>query len=118
MDYTCYIYEPTYNKFKPQYYYAHMIQSSARSSPNLFNDFAHDAKLIMEYIGVTYLDQFPRDFIIMAHPPGSNLDVMLSTCGDLGFAVNHKKVVHKPPTNNLELMVREYHPLDTIGYHP
>ena len=85
--YTWYVYDPADNNVKLQYYYDCMIQFGA----TLFNDFAHGANLIMEYCGITYWP-LPQ-WICSSCIPGTNtcqtnLNIILSTYSDLGFAVN------------------------------
>ena len=83
-----------------------MIQFGARSSPHLFNNFAEAAKFVMERRGVSYVDHYLDDYVTAGpkdtHICDANLNIMLNTYQDLGFAVNSKKVV--PPTTEMEFL--------------
>ena len=80
------------------YYLSTVLPFGLRSSPKLFNDFAEAAQLTMKYQGASYVAHYLDDFITAGPPDSpecqSNLEVMLTVCDKVGFAVNPTKVVH------------------------
>ena len=106
LGYTFSFTDPSTQSQTKLYFYDKVLQFGCRSSPKLFSDFAIAANLVMKRNGVTYSDQYLDDFITVG-PPGSlickkNLDIMTSTCQELGFKVNPDKVVQ--PTTCLEFL--------------
>jgi hypothetical protein len=88
------------------YYISTVLPFGLRSSPKLFSDFAYATKLVMLNYGVSDVDQYLDDFITLG-PPSSvvcqqNMDLMLTVCQDVGFAVNLKKVAG--PNSVLEVL--------------
>ena len=90
----------------PEYYVSTVLPFGLRSSPKLFTDFAHATKLIMLYKGASMVEHYLDDFITLGPPDSSvcqdNLDLMLETCSQVGFAVNPNKV--KGPSTVLEFL--------------
>ena len=78
-----------------------------RSSPAIFLRYADTMAFVMEQRGASPVWHYLDDFWTCGYPgPGGgchhNLELMLSTCADLGFEVNPKKTVH--PCTKLELL--------------
>ena len=80
-------------------YLSTVLPFGCRSSPALFNEFAHTTQLIKR--GVTDCEHYLDDFITLSPPDSniraSNLDMMLKVCEDVGFEVNPDKVVEPTP---------------------
>ena len=91
-------FNPVTNAYCKEYYYDRVLQFGARSSPKLFNDFATAAEFIMHTNGATYAEHYLDDYITMGTANSSecadNLQIMIDTCGDLGFSLNPNKLCH------------------------
>ena len=99
-------YDPTTKLSQKEYYYDRVLQFGARSSPKLFSDFAMATKCIMHVNGATFAEHYLDDYITMGAACSSecadNLQVMIDTCGDLGFSLNPKKMCQ--PTTVMEYL--------------
>ena len=94
------------SKDSPMYYMSTVLPFGLRSSPKLFNDFADATQWIMLNNGTSFVDHYLDDYITLGPPDSSvchkNLDIMLETCTQVGFAVNPSKV--KGPATVLEFL--------------
>ena len=94
------------SKDSPMYYMSTVLPFGLRSSPKLFNDFADATQWIMLNKGASFVEHYLDDFITVGPPDSSvcqgNLDLMLRTCAEVGFAVNPSKV--KGPSSVLEFL--------------
>ena len=90
----------------PQYFMSTVLPFGLRSSPKLFNDLAQATEWIMIDKGVSVVYHYLDDYITLGPPQNSacqnNLDIMLQTCAEVGFAVNPRKV--KGPSTVLEFL--------------
>ena len=77
-----------------------------RSSPKCFTDFVHASKLMMEYQGVSYVNQYFDDYVTVGPPHvdicQSNVNMMLDVCDGIGFSFNLSKLVQ--PATKLEFL--------------
>ena len=77
-----------------------------RSSPKLFNDYADGLEFIMKANGSSEVLHYLGDYFTCGQAGTKecreNLDIMLDTCGELGFSVQPTKV--EPPTSSLEIL--------------
>ena len=106
LGYTFNMFDPLTDSYKKMYFCDTVLQFGARSSPKLFNDFADAAQFIMESSGTSWVRHYLDDYIT-AGPAGTsvcthNLNIMVSTCEQLGFAINPDKLV--VPTTTLEFL--------------
>ena len=84
-----------------QYYVDVVLPFGLRSAPKLFSDFADALQYIMHQRGVSECFHYMDDYLTIG-PAGSsqcqtNLDIMMHTCEDVGFAINPNKL-HSPTT--------------------
>ena len=106
LGYTFTVTDPSSHQPIKLYFFDKVLQFGCRSSPKLFNDIAAATNLVMFKNGVSYSDHYLDDFVTMGPPRSNecadNLNIMLQTCADVGFAVNPHKVVQ--PTTTLEFL--------------
>ena len=96
------------------YFFDMFLPFGLRSSPALFLKFIDGLRYVMAERGATPLWNYLDDFWTCGPPApddscAQNLDVMLRTCSDMGFAVNPDKTVR--PTTSLVLLGVQ---LDTV----
>ena len=90
-----------------KYYFVNtVLPFGLRSSPKPFTDFAHASKLMMEYQGVSYVNQYLDDYVTVAQPHNdicqSNLNKILDLCDDIGLSLNPSNLLQ--PTTKLEFL--------------
>ena len=102
----------TWNRVNPdgtitkEYYIDTVLPFGARSSPRLFDNFARALEHIMHVNGATDVIHYLDDFFTVG-PPNTyichnNMRTMKLVCDQVGFKIQHKKVVE--PTNKLEFL--------------
>ena len=89
-----------------KYYFDVVLPFGLRSSPKLFSDFADALQYIMLQRGVSECHHYMDDYITLGPRDSSqcadNLDIMIDTCNDIGFALNPAKVIG--PSSVLEYL--------------
>jgi hypothetical protein len=91
---------------KKQYFIDCTLPFGLKSSPKIFCTFAEGLRYIMLKNGVTIAQNYMDDYFTCGLPGTGecerNLQLMISTCIDLGFSVQSKKTV--PPTCSMEFL--------------
>ena len=99
-----------------------------KSSAKLFTEMADALKLAMEYSGVSEVDHYLDDYIMIGPRDSDicdrNLNIMINTCRKLGFEVNFDKVTKPNPvveflgliidSNKLEIRVSQERLQETL----
>ena len=80
-----------------EYYIDTVLPFGARSSPKLFDNFTCALEFIMKVNGVKEVIHYLDDYFTVGPPDSSicafNLHTMRSVCEQVGFKVQHKKVL-------------------------
>ena len=89
-----------------EYYLDLTLPFGLRSSPYLFEQFALGLHYVMEAKGATHIEHYLDDYFTCG-PSNTkichrNIDIMLESCNETGFEVNHDKLVR--PTTELEFL--------------
>ena len=86
--------------------YKDLVLPFGMRSPKLFNDYADGLEFIMKANGSSKVLHYLDDYFTCGQAGTKecreNLDIMLDTCGELGFSVQPTKV--EPPTSSLEIL--------------
>ena len=87
-----------------QYYMDLFLPFGLRSSPAIFNHYAHALEFAMQANGIQDLLHYLHDYFT-AGPAGTrdcqhNINTMVQVCRDLGFAVNPSKVTASSSITN------------------
>ena len=88
-----------------EYYVDTVLPFGCRSSPKLFDSFATGLKFIMQHKGAGIIEKYLDDYYSCASNKRDcdrNLQIMLETCKETGFQVNHQKLCK--PSKRMEFL--------------
>jgi hypothetical protein len=92
-------------KLVTEFYIEMALPFGCSSSPKIFDKYASGLKFIMQYKGASIIEKYLDDYYSCAPTQAQcsrNLEIMLDSCRETGFMVNHQKI--SQPNKRIEFL--------------